>query len=379
MSVTLKHIADELGISQMTVSRALRGVSRINQDTRRRVRETAVRMGYQPIGGVMLPPKVRSGGKGDHTLRLLLPTISRRIGAEGGSWYLDRMAAAMRTRLELSNGRLVEQHLPNIDELVLECQRGYFHGIVLRQPLPRAWVARLQKTVPVVYAVEIDHQLDVDSVYSNEHRSASMLLDFLDQRGHSQIAWLGVLDRNAPYQVIFDALDETSFADRQSISVHGARHAAWANIAYCQLAGQKQPLILVERDWHTQDLDSAVEQGLRQILALPVRPSAVVCSCDPVALTLMQQLKNHGLRVPEDISLISYGGAEEAKSAAPSLACVEMPMETIGRVIPELIERRLADPDAVPISVQFQTTLYEGQSVANVRGKPASRPPAQET
>jgi DNA-binding LacI/PurR family transcriptional regulator len=363
MSVTLKHIADELGVSQMTVSRALRGVSRINHETRRRVREVAVRMGYQPIAGVMLPPTVRNG-KGDHTLRVLLPTISRRIGADGGSWFLDRMAASMRSRLEFCAGRLTEQHFPGIDDLLAECEEGHYHGVVLRQPLPQGWVRRLQKIAPVIYAVEFDHQLDVDSVYSNEHRSASMVLDYLGQRGHTDIAWLGILDRNAPFQVIFDALDESTFADRQAISVHGARHAAWANIAYCQLVGQTQPLVLIERDWRTQDLNVCVEQGVDRILSLPQRPTAIVCSCDPIALSLMQILKARGLSVPDDISIISYGACEEARAARPTLTAVEMPMETIGKVIPELIERRLADPNAVPISVQFQTTLWEGESVS---------------
>src|SRR5262245_49654653 len=106
MPVTLKHIASELGLSQMTVSRALRGVSRINAETRQRVRDTAVRMGYRGSDGVMLRPIVRSG-KGNHTLRLLLPTVARRIGAEGGSWFLDRMVAAVRARLEHSNGKMI--------------------------------------------------------------------------------------------------------------------------------------------------------------------------------------------------------------------------------------------------------------------------------
>lgn len=365
MSVTLKDIADELGVSQMTVSRALRGVSRINHETRRKIRECAVRMGYQPIGGVMLPPAVRTG-KGNHTLRVLLPTISRRIGADGGSWFLDRMVGAMRARLELSDGRLTEQHFPNIDELIAECRSGRYHGVVLRQPLPQGWVRRLQKIVPVIYAVEFDHQLDVDSVYSNEHRSASMVLGYLGHRGHSRIAWLGILDRNAPFQVIFDDLDESTFADRQAISVHGARHAAWANIALCQLVGQKQPLVLVERDWRTQDLNVVVEQGIDRILSLEggERPTAIVCSCDPVALAVLQSLKARGLSVPDDMSVVSYGGTEEARAANPSITSVEMPMETIGKVIPELVERRLADPNAVPISVQFQTTLLEGTSVS---------------
>lgn len=363
MAVTLKHIADELGLSKMTVSRALRGVSRINPDTRQRVRETAVRLGYQSITGIMLPPPVRNG-KGNHSLRLLLPTVSRRIGAEGGAWWLDRMAAAMRRRLELSNGRLVEQHFATINDLVEEYQRGRFHGLVLRQPLPHAWVEQLLEVGPVVYAVECDHQLGVDSVYSNEHRSTAMVLDYLWARGHREIAWLGILDRYAPYQVIFDALDEASAGDRQAISVHGARHAAWANIVYCQLRDQMMPLILIERNWERQGLDEVVEEGLERILLLSPRPSAVVCSCDPVAMSLMQGLHRRGLRVPGDMSIVSYGGSDDVRRVVPTLTSVEMPMETIGRVIPELIERRLADPNAVAVSMQFQTTLWEGDSVS---------------
>jgi DNA-binding LacI/PurR family transcriptional regulator len=368
MSVTLKHIADELGVSQMTVSRALRGVSRISPETRRRVRDTAERLGYQGINGVLLGPAVRNG-KGNHTLRVLLPTVSRRIGAEGGAWYLDRMANAVRERLKLSNGRLVEQHFPDIASLAAEWRRGSYHAVVLRQPLPNAWVRELVAIGPVVYAVEFDHQLDVDSVYSNEHRSAAMVLDYLSGFGHEDIVWFGILDRHSPYQVIFDALDDSSVADRQAFSVHGARHSAWANIAYCQLVGQRQPMILVERDWRHTSLDEAVAEGLKRILALDPPPTAIVCSCDPVAIALLAALKRKGMSVPEDVSVVTYGGSNEVKQTDPPLTTVEMPMETIGRVIPELIERRLADANAAPISVQFQTTMYQGRSVARPKKK----------
>lgn len=362
--VTLDHIAKELGVSSMTVSRALRGVSRINPETRKMVREAAKRMGYQPISGVMFSPTVRSG-KGNHSLRILLPTVARRIGIEGGSWWLDRLVEAMRERLERSNGRLVEQHFPSIDALIEEYRRAKLHGIALRQALPHAWVERLLKVGPVVYAVEFDHQLNVDSVYSNEHRSAGMVLDYLSVHNHRQIAWLGILDRNAPHQVVFEDLDECSVVDRQAFTVHGARHAAWANIALCQLAGHSQPLVLVERDWNRQGLFEVVEQGLERILAITPKVTAIVCSSDPVAISLVELLKQRGLRVPEDMSIVSYGGSDEVKASNPPITSLEMPMETIGQVIPELIERRLADPGAVPISVQFQTTLFKGASVAN--------------
>ncbi|MEX0741378.1 MAG: LacI family DNA-binding transcriptional regulator, partial [Phycisphaeraceae bacterium] len=142
MAVTLKHIADEAGVSSMTVSRALRGVSRIDPKTRQRVRAVAERLGYVSMQGVMAPPAIRSG-KSNHSLRVLLPTIIRRVGAEGGSWWLDQMAAAMRARLELSNGRLVEQHFPDLESLIDEWKRGRYHGAVLRQPLPHEWVQPL--------------------------------------------------------------------------------------------------------------------------------------------------------------------------------------------------------------------------------------------
>lgn len=364
--VTLKTIADELGVSQMTVSRALRGVSRINPETRKMVREAAVRLGYQPATGVMFAPAIRSGS-GNHSLRILLPTVSRRIGAESGSWWLDRMVQSMRNRLEVSNGRLVEQHFHTIDELMDEYRAGRFHGIVLRQPLPNMWVQRLLEIAAVVYAVEFDHQLDVDSVYSNEHRSAAMILDFLSGFGHQHIAWFGVLDTNAPYQVVSDAVEDSSVADRQAVTVHGARHAAWANIAQCQLASRRHPLVLVERNWLKQTLQDAVEQGLEKILATSPHPTAIVCSCDPVALLTIELLQKQGIRVPEQISVVTYGGSDEVKHAKPAITSIEMPMETIGRVIPELIERRLADPDAVPISVQFQTTLFRGASIARIK------------
>ena len=110
--------------------------------------------------------------------------------------------------------------------------------------------------------------------------------------------------------------------------------------------------------------DGAVEQGLERILALDPRPTAIVCSCDPVALSLLGLLAARGLRVPKDMSVVSFGGSDEVKAARPSVTALEMPMHTIGRVIPELIERRMADPKAAPISVQFEATLFVGGSVS---------------
>jgi LacI family transcriptional regulator len=365
MPVTLKDIADELGVSQMTVSRALRVVSRTSPETRRRVREVAARMGYQAIQGVMGRPAVRSG-KGNHSLRLLIPTVCCEVNKDAGAWWLDRLVSAVRRRLVLSNGMLHVEHYPDIESLKEAYRAGRYHGLVLRQPLPHEWIEELLEIGPVIYAVEFDHQLGVDSVYSNEQRSAGMVLDHLSRMGHERVAWFGILDSYAPWQVIFAARDDSSVTDRQAFSVHGARHAAWANLCYCQLSGQQLPLILLHRDWRSQGLEEVVEAGLDRILAIQPDVTAIVSSADVIGVAMMNALRQRGLDVPKDISLVTYGASSWAREADPPLTAVEMPMETIGKLIPELIERRLADPEAVAISVQFETKLHYGQSVRDI-------------
>lgn len=367
MPVTLQDIAAELNISPMTVSRALRGVSRVSPEMLQRVRDTATRLGYQSTRGVLVPLTAR--GTTGHALKLLMPTVVQRLGVDGGSWYLDQLTSAVRARLELSNGLLIEQHFPDIDTLLREIRRGRFHGVVLLQPQPEAWINRLKKVTHVVYAVEFDHHRGVDCVYSNEHRSAVMVLEHLRERGHSAIAWLGVLDRHASFQAVGDLSQNPSVADMQSMTVHGARHAAWANLAYCQWDSPSYPLILVRRDWREKNLIEAVTEGAEKLLAQSPRPTAVVCSCDPVAVTLINVLQERGMSVPRDMSVITYGGDDQVKHMSPSITSVQMPMQTLGRLIPELVERKLADPEAAPVSVQIEATLWEGSSVADLRAK----------
>lgn len=366
MPVTLQDIAAELNVSTMTVSRALRGVSRVSPEMLQRVRDTAAKLGYQSTRGVLVPLTAR--GNTTHTLKLLMPTVVHRLGVDGGSRYLDQLTAAVRTRLELSNGLLIEQHFPDLKSLKTEIKRGRFHGIVLLQPQPEAWIDELKQITNVVYAVEFDHHRGVDCVYSNEHRSAVMVLEHLKQHGHQHIAWLGILDKHASYHAIGELSDDPTIADLQSVTVHGARHGAWANLSYCQWGGPTHPLILVQRDWQEKTLEQAVDEGVGQVLAQSPRPTAIVCSCDPLAEALVKNLQERGMRVPQDMSIITYGGDDVVKRMTPSITSVEMPMQTLGRLIPELVERKLADPEAAPVSVQIEATLWEGQSVADLRG-----------
>ena len=73
------------------------------------------------------------------------------------------------------------------------------------------------------------------------------------------------------------------------------------------------------------------------------------------------------MRMPDDMSVISYGGSLITSNSQPEMASVVLPMAAIGRTIPELIRRRLADPNALPVSMQLETEFLDGKSLGASR------------
>lgn len=366
MSVTLKDIAEEAGVSPITVSRALRGVGRIGQETRRRIWRTATHLGYQSVDYIIIPPPIKRG-KANHSLQLLAPSVGSRLHDASASLFSNRLLAGLDQRLRASNGCVLMGHFDTVDDLVRTWKKYGYHGIVLREPLPRAWIRALQAIGPVVYAVEFDWQAGIDCVYSNEFRSTANVLREVYDRGHRSIAWLGVLDSYAPHQVVFSANEELEITDYlANTTSHGARLASWEHLCSFPPPGIHSHLVIVDRDWRKKDLAQTVAEGIDRVLKLDPPVTCIVAASDPVALEVLRQLQRNGIRVPDAMSLVSYGGGEELRKVELTPASVQIPSETIGRVIPELIERRLAFPDATPVSIQFETVFDPGKTLSNL-------------
>ncbi len=128
-------------------------------------------------------------------------------------------------------------------------------------------------------------------------------------------------------------------------------------IETCQASGApiQAENILVATDNSIQGGALAAEQ----LLQLPARPQAVFCDSDALAQGMLYTLYQHGIRLPEDLSLIAMGmGNPEAnRYSIPALTVVEVPIETIAseciRVLMEVLEHRVEPP----VHIQFDSTL----------------------
>jgi LacI family transcriptional regulator len=88
-----------------------------------------------------------------------------------------------------------------------------------------------------------------------------------------------------------------------------------------------------------------------QLLSRAERPTAVVVANNLMALGTVRAAAELALRLPDDLALVAFDDTEWAPFLAPPLTTVAHPTYELGRMAAELLERRLADPTRLPVSV----------------------------
>jgi DNA-binding LacI/PurR family transcriptional regulator len=106
-------------------------------------------------------------------------------------------------------------------------------------------------------------------------------------------------------------------------------------------------------------------RALRQLLAKGQnRPTAVICSSDVIAIAVIQEAREAGLRVPEDLSIVGFDGIEAADWVDPALTTIEQPIAEIASTAVELLQTVIATPARSLPRVLYQPKLRRGASTA---------------
>jgi GntR family transcriptional regulator of arabinose operon len=95
-------------------------------------------------------------------------------------------------------------------------------------------------------------------------------------------------------------------------------------------------------NYETEELESYPYQFARRILRRPERPSCIVCYNDQIALHVLQGVRDEGLRVPEDVSLVGYDDSSLAVASEVKLTTIRHPKAEMGRQAARLLLGMLA-------------------------------------
>jgi LacI family transcriptional regulator len=312
MPVTLQDIADRLGVSVATVSRALAGYSDIAAETRARVLQAAEDMGYRPNISARRLQQQRT-----ETLGFVIPTHGPRFS---DPFFSEFLAGIGNEAAEQEYDLLVSTRAPGAEELKtykrMVMEQRVDGVLVVRTHREDARIAYLLKEgFPFVAFGRSGGEdsfpyLDVDG-----EQGLRQVVQHLIDQGHRRIAYI-----SAPMSLMF-----------ASHRLAGYKEALAANgIAF-------DPGLLIEGELTER---SGYAAAMRFLSADP-RPSAIVACNDLMALGAISAARKLGLSVGRDLAVTGFDDVPLAAHAHPPLTTVRQPIYEIGRRICHMLIRLL--------------------------------------
>lgn len=297
--ITMKDIALKAGVSQSTVSFVLNGQEnmRISEETRKRVTDAVAELGYRPRGAGR-PPK----DAGVRVIGLMFDEIATSpfaaISIEGvqeTAWKENVVVEVVMT------GGDKEYEASVLRKWAADRVEGVVYGSILtREVTPPDTLAKHRAVLLNCY----EAQGRIPSVVPAERRGGEAATRVLIEAGHRKIAfitgenWMEASDQR---------LEGYERALRQ------------ANIPV-------DPNLIVEGNF----LPSGGRSATLRLLDGPVRPDAIFCANDLMAVGCYEALKERGEQVGETMAVMGYDDQEIAQHLSPALSTVLLPHREMG-------------------------------------------------
>lgn len=274
---TLKEISAELGLSVTTVSRALNGFPEVNEDTRIKVRETAERLGYRPNRIAQRLVTGRSGMVG--MILKIRPDMSADQTFFESLTALTAALAERETDLVLA----VDQDNDPVQPYRKLLERNIVDGFILNAPVrndPRVNFLR-DKKIPFALHGR-DRETPDYPFFDIDNRAVSAdAIELLTDLGHQRIALIN---------------GETRYA-----------YAEDREIGFRQSLAQRH----LKPDWIACDatLERHGYQAALRMLSEAAAPTAFVCFSTLTASGVMKAVRDKGLSIPKDVSVVAHDDA----------------------------------------------------------------------
>lgn len=330
MAIRLKDIARELGVSTVTVSKALRGNRDISEETRQRILKRMKELNYQPN----IMARGLASGK-TYTVGLVVPDLVHPFFAE----IAKAISGVVR-----ENGRALvvasSEEDPEIEhqEIRALLQRGVDVLLIAScQPKLRHFYELGDERTPFLLIDRNYPYLAAHFVGSDDYRVGQVATEHLIDLGRKRIAHISGRVRISP---VFDRMR----GYRDTIVERGLPFAEE---------------LIVACDRFEESGDSAGYQAMQQLLSLPERPDAVFCYNDLTAVGAMEAALDAGLSIPDQIAFVGCGNFRYARYLRVPLTSVDQGPAGLGRTAGRLAQQLIKDPEMEP-----QTVLQEPTVVA---------------
>ncbi|WEK05621.1 MAG: LacI family DNA-binding transcriptional regulator [Candidatus Devosia phytovorans] len=333
--VTMTDVAREAGCSQATVSFVLNHAPGIkfSAETRGRVFEAARRLGYA------VPPVAVPSTRG------------RRIG-----FVADQLATSPEAMVAIEG---VTQAARPAGDLVLVAQTHSDQE--LEGEVIRAFVE--QGVVALVYMTIFTREVELPTAVTGLDIPVLLLNCYTSDQNYPAVV---------PSEIAGGQRSTRHLIDNGHRRIGTITGEIWMEAAQDRLKGYRRalatadipfdPALVIEGDWSA----SAGYLATRKLLELPEPPTAIFCQNDRTAIGCYEALKEAGLVIPRDMSVIGYDDEEIARHLHPQLTTSILPHRAMGQWIIEQMDDLASEAGRYPL-VKLECPLVERSSVARPR------------
>ena len=239
------------------------------------------------------------------------------------------------------------------DEFVKTEIKGGNTGAVIifdDKPLPEPFVDSLKSAKIPLVCLPLNGNYQYDNIGTDNINASEVMLKYLFERGHSNIIF-------------------ATSSDLDEIPSFTLRRVGYA--ITMEKNGLKPEIIIANHNyWQGEDEEKLIMDKIASMKSENRNPSCLFCSTSTPVIELMAILKRNSIRVPEDISVCSFGCSPEiltitSKFGISSLTHIEEQFDLMGTVAVEILSMK--SETSMPVSTIIPVKLIEGNSVIRLK------------
>lgn len=323
---TIRDIALKLNISISTVSRALRGMVDVSPETKERVIEMAQQLNYEPN---LVAQSLRRNKT--TTLGIIVPDVEVHFFSAIVSGIQEVASQDHYNVLFCQSNESYETELSNLRTLLASRVDGLLISLSRETTQIEHLLKVQQKKTPLVLFDRVSDEIETSKVVVNDKEGAYKAVKHLIDTGCKRIAYLG---------------------GSKGLNISNKRMEGYK--AALREANLPIDEALIK---HCDNLKEDAPKFTKELLDLDAPPDALFCINDPVALKAMKVIKQSGLKIPEDISIIGFTDDPISALIDPSLTTVSQPSHQMGMLAAQLCLDQIKQEDFSFKTITLDTQL----------------------
>lgn len=343
--VTIQDIADELGVSRNTVSKAINNTGLLADATREKILQKAADMGYKQFSYLTIA-NLGSGKPEPVTQKGEIAVLS--TGFIGNSHFASTMLDKFQREISLLSYSLTMHRIRTDEVESLQLPASYNKertaGFICLEMFEKDYAYMLcELGIPVLFVdspvVGLDAPLRADCLYMENQNNILAFVSEMARRGKTKIGFIG------------EYTHCQSFYERYM----GYRNAMYlvglpCREEYC-ITGNRPGIRYPSNQDYREYLTECFQKNMTDM------PEVFICANDFVALDVLQVLKPMGLSVPEDVWLCGFDDSQESKIVTPALTTIHIHSQIMGFSAVHLMMSRIKQPDLNFRTVHTETDL----------------------